>query len=53
MKKILIDRTELMGKIIWIESNYFDMRSRSVIARIKDTILSMPTIEIVYDEEGE
>lgn len=45
MKQILIDRTELLGRIIAIESNCLDMRSRSVIARIKDTILNMPTIE--------
>ena len=41
MKQILIDRTELLGKIIAIESGCLDMESRSVIHQIKETILRL------------
>ena len=45
MKQILIDRTELLGKIIAIESGCLDMESRSVIHQIKETILRLPVTE--------
>ena len=44
-KQILIDRTELMGKIIAIESGCLDVKSRSVIQQIKATILHLPAME--------
>lgn len=45
MKQILIDRTELMGRIIAIESGCLDVKSRSVIQQIKATILHLPAME--------
>lgn len=45
MKQILIDRTELLGRIIAIESGCMDVKSRSVIQQIKETILRLPTKE--------
>lgn len=45
MKQILIDRTELLGRIIAIESGCLDVKSRSVIQQIKETILRLPTKE--------
>lgn len=50
MKQILIDRTELMGRIIAIESGCLDVKSRSVIQQIKEVILHMPKRE---QEESE
>ncbi len=45
MKQILIDRTELLGRIIGIESGYLDGKSRTVIHEIKKVIMSLPTKE--------
>lgn len=45
MKQILIDRTELLRRIIAIESGCLDVRSRSVIQKIKETILRLPVKE--------
>ena len=49
MKQILIDRTELLGRIIAIESGCLDVKSRSVIQQIKETILCLP----VQAQEGD
>ena len=51
MKQILIDRTELLGKII--ESGCLDMESRSVIHQIKETILRLPVKEQKGDTDNE
>ena len=53
MKQILIDRTELLGKIIAIESGCLDVKSRSVIQQIKETILRLPTKEQKGDADNE
>lgn len=49
MKQILIDRTELMSRIIAIESGCLDVKSRSVIQQIKATILHLPIKELKED----
>ena len=48
--QILIDRTELLGKIIAIESGCLDMESRSVI---KETILRLPVKAQKGDTDNE
>ena len=53
MKQILIDRTELLGKIIAIESGCWAMESRSVIHQIKETILRLPVKEQKGDTDNE
>lgn len=53
MKQILVDRTELLGKIIAIESGCLDMESRSVIHQIKETILRLPVKEQKGDADNE
>ena len=53
MKQILIARTELLGKIIAIESGCLDMESRSVIHQIKETILRLPVKEQKGDTDNE
>lgn len=45
MKQILIDRTELLGRIIGIESGYLDRNSRMAIHEIKKAVMSLPTKE--------
>ena len=49
----MIDRTELLGKIIAIESGCLDMESRSVIHQIKETILRLPVKEQKGDTDNE
>ena len=53
MKQILIDRTELLGKIIAIESGCLDMESRSVIHKIKENILRLAVKEQKGDTDNE
>lgn len=38
----LIDRTDLMGKVLALETEYIDSKSRVIIHRIKEIILSLP-----------
>ena len=53
MKAVLIDRTELMGRIIGIESGCVDSKSRTAIHKIKETILSLPVMEIKEEPTDE
>ena len=46
MKRILIDRTELMGRIEGIESGCLDGKSRCAILMVKKAILSLPTSDM-------
>lgn len=39
----LIDRTDLMGKVLALETECIDSKSRIIIHRIKEMILSLPT----------
>lgn len=40
--KVLIDRTDLMGRLLALETEYIDSKSRVIIHRIKELILSLP-----------
>lgn len=51
MRQILIDRTELLGRIEGIESGYLDGKSRSAIIMIKQAILSLPISEIEEEKK--
>lgn len=40
--RILIDRTELMGRLLALETECIDSKCRITIHRIKEMILSLP-----------
>ena len=46
MKRVMIDRAELMGRIVGIESGCLDSKDRMLINEIKKVILSLPTMEV-------
>ena len=46
MKRVVIDRAELMRRIVGIDSGCLDSKDRMLINEIKKVILTLPTMEV-------